>query len=153
MSTDSLRNRPMQSLIPQKTKNNKLSAFEEKFVAYYIKSGDGVWALKQAEYPLEDEGRLQAKARSLLNSPRIKQEIDKIMQEAHKEAIMNAQEVMEYFTSVVRGEIKDQFGLDAPLSERTRAAIELARRTVDIENREKLLNADQPVISIKLVRE
>lgn len=75
------------------------------------------------------------------------------MQEAHKEAVMNAQEVMEYFTSVVRGEVKDQFGLDAPLSERTRAAIELARRTVDIENREKLSQLEQPVISIKLIRD
>ena len=143
----------MQSHQPQKTKNNKLSAFEEKFIANYIKSGDGVLALKLAEYPLEDEGRLKAKAHSLLNSPRIVQEMDRIMQETHKEAIMNAQEVMEYFTSVVRGEVKDQFGLDAPLSERTRAAIELARRTVDIENREKLSKLDQPVISIKLIRD
>lgn len=143
----------MQSHIPQKTKHNRLSAFEEKFIANYLRCGDGVLALKMADYPLEDEKRLQAKARSLLNSPRIVQEIDNIMQEAHKDAVMSAEEVMQYFTSVVRGEVKDQFGLDAPLSERTRAAIELARRTVDIENREKLSKLDQPVISIKLVRD
>ena len=32
----------------------------------------------------------------------------------------------------MRGEEKDQFGLDAPLSERTNAARELARRIVDV---------------------
>ena len=35
----------------------------------------------------------------------------------------------------MRGEIKDQFGLEAPLSERTRAAQEIAKRTIDIENK------------------
>ena len=35
---------------------------------------------------------------------------------------------MEYLTSVMRGEKKDQFDLDASLSERTKAASELARR-------------------------
>ena len=44
---------------------------------------------------------------------------------------------MEFFTKVMRGQVKDQFGLDAPLSERTRAAQELAKRTIDIDNRLK----------------
>ena len=56
-------------------------------------------------------------------------------EEAKKECQATAQEVMEYFTKVMRGEIKDQFGLEAPLSERTKAAQELAKRTFDIENR------------------
>ena len=47
-------------------------------------------------------------------------------------SIADAAEVMQYFTSVMRGEIKDQFGLDAPLAERTKAAVELAKRKVDI---------------------
>lgn len=57
------------------------------------------------------------------------------MEEARKETQATASEVMEYFTKVMRGEEKDQFGLDAPLSERTKAAQELAKRTIDIENR------------------
>ena len=50
-------------------------------------------------------------------------------------SIATATEVMEYFTQVMKGEILDQFGLEAPLSERTRAAVELAKRTVDLDNR------------------
>lgn len=57
------------------------------------------------------------------------------MEEARKETQATANEVMEYFTKVMRGEEKDQFGLEAPLSERTKAAQELAKRTIDIENR------------------
>lgn len=57
------------------------------------------------------------------------------MMEARTQSVAAATEVMQYFTRVMRGEEKDQFGLDAPLSERTKAAQELAKRTVDIENR------------------
>ena len=49
--------------------------------------------------------------------------------------IADATEVMEYFTGVMRGDIKDQFDLDAPLSERTRCAQELAKRLIDMQQR------------------
>lgn len=57
------------------------------------------------------------------------------MEEIRKESVATADEVMQFFTSVMRGEVKDQFGLDATLSDRTRAAQEIAKRTVDIDNR------------------
>lgn len=70
------------------------------------------------------------------------------MAEARTESVAAATEVMEYFTRVMRGEEKDQFGLDAPLSERTRAAQELAKRTIDIENR--MTGVSDQKIEIKL---
>lgn len=70
------------------------------------------------------------------------------MAEARTESVAAATEVMEYFTRVMRGEEKDQFGLDAPLSERTRAAQELAKRTVDLENR--MAGVSDQKIEIKL---
>ena len=70
------------------------------------------------------------------------------MDELRKETVATAEEVMAYFTAVMRGELNDQFGLDAPLAERTRAAQELAKRTIDVENRAKG-NADVNV-AIKL---
>lgn len=42
---------------------------------------------------------------------------------------------MEFFTNVMRGEIKDAFGLDPSLADRKDAAKEIAKRTVDIEAR------------------
>ena len=53
---------------------------------------------------------------------------------------------MDYFSRVMRGEIKDQFGLEAPLSERTKAAVELAKRQIDIPQR--LAGNEQPEIKI-----
>lgn len=53
---------------------------------------------------------------------------------------------MEYFTRVMRNEEKDQFGLDLPISERTKAAQELAKRVIDIPDR---LN-DKPEAEIKI---
>lgn len=70
------------------------------------------------------------------------------MEEIRKDTIATADEVMQFFTSVMRGEVKDQFGLDATLSDRTRAAQEIAKRTVDIENR-KAGEPDQ-LVAIKL---
>ena len=138
---------------PRPLRSGKLTAFDQKFIANYIKSGDAVWALRQAGFPEVSSKIINQRAKAMLSSPKIKEEIDRVMQEAKKEGIMNAEEVMEYFSAVVRGEIKDQFGLDAPLSERTKAAIELARRTIDIENRQKMLEENNPIISIKLIRD
>lgn len=132
----------------------ELYSYEWEFINNYIQTGDSFWALKNTRFAeTNTDATVRAKAKTLLESPRIIREINKIMQEQHENSVMSAQEVMEYFTSVVRGEIKDQFGLDAPLSERTRAAQELAKRTIDVENKQKLMETEIPTISIKLVRE
>jgi len=134
------------------TPDSPLTSFEVAFVNAYIHCGNGAMALEQADTTgtiankSDNAKRLQASR--MLKAPHIKAEIERIMDEIRKDTIMTATEVMEYFTAVARGEIKDQFGLDAPLSERTKAAQEIAKRTVDIENR-KAGVADS-VVQIKL---
>lgn len=49
--------------------------------------------------------------------------------------IASGDEVMQFLTSVMRGEIKDAFDLPPSLADRKDAAKELAKRTVDIEAR------------------
>ena len=44
---------------------------------------------------------------------------------------------MEFFTKVMKGEIKDAFGLDPSLQDRLNAAKELAKRTVDINGKKE----------------
>lgn len=106
-----------------------------------MKTGNGREAVKRAGI----EGK---SANTILKRPNVQAEIQRLMEEVKKESVAAANEVMEYFTAVMRGEIKDQFGLDAPLAERTKAAQELAKRTIDIENR-KAGVADQ-VTSVTL---
>lgn len=106
-----------------------LTPVEERFIAEYIRTGNITKATKASGY--------QGSGQTLLAKPNVQKRIKKIMRDLEKQTMATAQEVMEYFTAVMRGELQDQFGLDASLADRTKAAQELAKRTVDIENREK----------------
>ncbi len=130
------------------TEDTPLTVLEQKFVTNYIKCCNAIQALKDTGLELKNYEAYHMKADNMLRQPNIKAEVARVMDELKKETVATADEVMTYLTSVMRGEVKDQFGLDAPLSERTKAAQELAKRTIDIENR-KAGNADQ-TIAIKL---
>lgn len=131
------------------TEDTPLTALEQKFVTNYIRCGVAIQALKDTGLQLDNDVSYRNLAYRMLKQPNIKAEINRVITEELKpETVATAEEVMTYFTSVMRGEVKDQFGLEAPLSERTRAAQELAKRTIDIQNR-KEGNADQ-VVAIKL---
>ena len=137
-----------------KVKNNPnvhdLTVQEQLFVNYYLETGRLRESVLAAGYQSKSPSSL---GRRLLKKTAVAREIRRRVNKMARNSVMTAQEVMEYFTSVTRGEIKDQFGLDAPLSERTRAAIELAKRTVDIENREKGVADAQIAIKLDWTRE
>lgn len=118
-----------------------LTIEEQHFVDAYIQYGVGSEAVKAVYPELCEKAKspvyATTKARTLLAKPNIEAAILRRQEELRDERIADSREVMMYFTAVMRGEIKDQFGLDAPLAERTKAAQEIAKRTVDIENRLK----------------
>ena len=70
----------------------------------------------------------------LLSNVKVSAYINAINDRLESDKIADIEEVMEYLTSVMRGEKKDQFDLDPALSERTKAASELARR-LDVKAR------------------
>ena len=86
--------------------------------------------------------------KDMLNKPNIRKAVKEIMEQRARKTIAESAEVMEYFTSVMRGEVKDQFGLDAPLTERTNAAKELAKRTVDVDLRKEGLADNQITVTL-----
>lgn len=127
-----------------------LTPREAKFINEYIKTGVASESVVAAGYVSKNPSRY---ALELLRKPYINNEINYRLEQAKTEAIADATEVMQYLTSVMRGEVKDQFGLDAPLSERTKAAQELAKRTIDVETRMKTSKyAHENNITITLVR-
>lgn len=130
------------------TELTPLSPVEQRFVQNYLKCGVGAQALKDAGIELDSDTDYGAMAFRLLNQPNIQAEINSVMHEIQCDTVASTKEVMEYFTAVMRGQVKDQFGLDASLMERTKAAQELAKRTVDIENR-RAGDSDQ-TIAIKI---
>jgi phage terminase small subunit len=99
-----------------------LSAKDSKSIDSFILYGDVKKALKESGLTM---GKISGKEY-------ITDEITYRLDKLKKETIADADEVMQYFTKVMRGDEKDQFGLDAPLSERTNAARELAKRIVDV---------------------
>lgn len=67
-----------------------------------------------------------------LTKPNVCAYIEKRLKAIEENRVATGDEVMKFFTSVMRGEIQDAFGLDPSLQDRMNAAKELAKRTVDI---------------------
>ena len=88
------------------------------------------WAIKAGYSPKT----ARSQGSRLLSNVNIRNYIDAINERIESDKIADIEEVMEYLTSVMRGEKKDQFDLEAALSERTKAASELARR-LDVKAR------------------
>lgn len=107
-----------------------LTPKQRLFCSNYIKYLDGPTAARESGY---GEKTAAKSARDLLRNNKFAIElIQRKQDEIQNATIADAQEILQYLTDVMRGEIKDQFGLDASLAERTKAAMELARRQIDL---------------------
>ena len=122
-----------------------LTSQEATFIDRYIETGNGTQSVIDAGYKTKHPAQY---AQQLLNKLYITSEINYRLELAKNESIASAEEIMQYFTDVMRGKIKDQFDMEASLSERTKAAQELAKRQIDIPNR--LAGNEEPTLKIKL---
>jgi phage terminase small subunit len=114
--------------------NRKLTEQQKVFCREYVKTGNGKQSAIKAGY---SKKTAEITGSKLLRNPKVGQEIDRLSKKREEKAIADAADVMVFLTKVMNGEILDQFGLDASLNDRIKAAQELAKRTVDIENRIK----------------
>lgn len=103
----------------------KLTPKQQAFADYYIETGNATEAARRAGYS-EDTAR-QIGAENL-TKPAISEYISIRMAEQSKKRVADANEVIEFYTAVMRGEIKDQFGLEASLSDRLKAGDSLMKR-------------------------
>ena len=144
--------------IAQPDNNNaKLSISELQFIRFLVECGQPSDAYeKLVNWEMERGMRTSVPVKSsmyrggyeLLKRPAVQKEYWDQMKLVREHDVADATEVMMYFTQVMRGELKDQFGLDASLSDRTTAAKELAKRTIDMENR--MAGKPDAVVSINL---
>lgn len=116
----------------------RLSPKEERFISLYIKYSDSAQAAKEAGYTVRaeiknKEAQYVKIGKKQLAKDYIRDEIAYRMEEFKSAQIADTKEILMYLTGVMRGEIKDQFNLDASLQERTSAAKELNRRLHEIE--------------------
>ena len=126
----------------QTNTGHKLTLKESAFIDNYIESGNARQSGLEAGY---SPNAIDQNINKVLHKTYIQEEIKFRMAERQKASIATGQQVMEFFTKVMNGEVRDQFGLDAPLGERLKAANELAKRTIDIDNKLKGNNPDNKI--------
>lgn len=112
----------------KKGQEYKLSIREQKFVAYYLECGDPTKAVIEAKFNTTAPRQYGKK---LLAKPKIQKEVARQWELFQNERIASAQEIMSFYTMTMRGQIKDQFGLEATLADRIKAADALAKRQID----------------------
>ena len=98
---------------------------QKAFADYYIECGNATEAAKRAGY---SEKTAYSIGQRLLKNVEVSAYVEKRMTEQEAARVASADEVLQFFTRVMRGEEKDAFGLDAALDTRMNAGRELLKR-------------------------
>ena len=102
-----------------------LTPKQKAFADYYIECGNATEAAKRAGY---SEKTARYIASENLTKPVISAYIAERQKQIEDSRIASAAEVQRFYSAVLRGEIKDQFGLEASLDTRMAAGRELMKR-------------------------
>ena len=102
-----------------------LTPKQKAFADEYLKCGNATEAAKRAGY--KDSSARQIGAENL-TKPSISAYIAERQKQIDDSRIASAAEVQRFYSAVLRGEIKDQFGLEASLDTRMAAGRELMKR-------------------------
>ena len=105
--------------------DKKLTPKQKAFCDYYIELGNATEAAIKAGYNKKTARQIGSMN---LTKVDIKQYIEERLKSIEDARIAKGEEVLQYLTRVMRGEEKDQFGLDASLQDRTKCAELLGKR-------------------------
>lgn len=103
----------------------KLTLKQKAFADAYIETGNQTEAARRAGYSKKTAQQI---GNENLSKPVVSAYIAQRMNDLEAQRVASADEVMRFFSSVMRGEVKDQFGLDASLQDRLNAGKELMKR-------------------------
>ena len=109
----------------------KLTPKQRAFADAYIECGNASEAIRRAGYSVKNAN---VKGTQILANPSISAYIAERMQPTEEKRIASADEVLRFFSAVMRGEVKDQFGLETSVDTRISAAKELMKRYNAIKN-------------------
>lgn len=119
----------------------KLTPKQKAFADEYLICGNAAEAARKAGYSSKTATVIGSEN---LSKPNILEYIAERQKQIEDSRIANIKEVLEFYSSVLRGEIKDQFDMDASLSDRLAAGRELMKRYEKADEQEarvRLLNA------------
>lgn len=102
-----------------------LNPMQQAFADYYIECGNASEAARKAGYSPKG---INGQAARLLANVSISAYIQERMDKQNADRVASADEVLRFYSSVMRGEEKDAFGLDPSLSDRLKAADSLMKR-------------------------
>lgn len=125
--------------------DEKLTPKQKRFCEEYLKSGNATDAAKKAGYK---ETSCRVIAAENLSKPAISAYIKRRMDEQEAALVADANEVLQFYSAVMRGEVKDQFGMDASLSDRLKAADSLAKRLAAAELKPNAEDAVRVIIDV-----
>ncbi len=103
----------------------KLTPRQKDFCEYYLQTGNAAEAARLAGYSKNSAQQIGAEN---LSKPVISEYITNRRAEMDKTLIADSDEVLRFYSAVMRGEVKDQFGLDPSLADRIKAAELLGKR-------------------------
>lgn len=107
---------------------------QKAFADYYLESGNATDAARKAGY---SEKTAKSIASENLAKPYVSAYIRERMAQQDAERVASADEVLRFYTDVMRGAIQDQFGLEAALAERLKAADALMKRHAAGDERQR----------------
>ena len=102
-----------------------LTEKQKKFADFYLETGNATEAARRAGYA---ERSAKSIGHENMTKPNIAAYIRARTDARDKARIASADELLEFMSDVVHGKVKDQFGLDATLSDRLKACDSLMRR-------------------------
>lgn len=103
----------------------KLTHKQKAFADYYIQTTNASESARKAGYSAQTADVIGYEN---LKKPQIAAYIGERLKEQDEKRVADANEVLAFYTSVMRGQEKDQFGLDASLADRIKAGVELMKR-------------------------
>lgn len=102
-----------------------LTPKQKAFADEFLKCGNATEAAKRAGYSEQSARQMGTEN---LSKPSISSYIQERQKQIDDERIADIAEIQRFYSSVLRGEVKDQFDLDASLETRIAAGRELMKR-------------------------
>lgn len=112
----------------------RLPPKKQRFAEAYIRLNNQTQAAVEAGYSAKSA---RTTGYRLLKDADVEEYIRERLREIDEAEIAKTNEVLRFLSSVMRGEVADQFGLDAQLADRIKAGTELLKRYTAIETGER----------------
>lgn len=123
----------------------KLKPKELIFAEEWLKTTNATQSAIKAGY---SERTAYSAGNRLLKKVEIKQYIEERLAEMKEHSIADTNEVMQFLSSTMRGDVPDQFGLDAALNDRIKAAELLGKRYKMFTDKQEISGADGGPIKV-----